>query len=167
LQVLEEALSLHRKGKLAEAAVLYREILAQNPNNADALHFLGVIELQRGNAPAAIELIGRAIKLDPRKVSFFSNLGLALHELQRFEEALACYDRALAIRPDADALNHRGNVLRNLKRFDDALVSYARALAIKPDHSDALNNRGAVLSDLKRFDAALGCYDRALAINPD
>jgi len=168
LDVLEEALSLHRKGKLAEAAVLYRRILARNPNDADALHLLGVIEFQRGNPPVAIDLISRAIKLDPGKASFYANLGLAYRDLKRFDEALACYERALAIKPDdADTLNNRGNLLRDLKRFDDALTSYARALAIKPDFADALNNRGATLSDLKRLDDALASYDRALAAKPD
>jgi Flp pilus assembly protein TadD len=51
--VLEEALSLHQEGKLGEAAALYRKILAQYPDNADALHLLGVIEFQRESARAA------------------------------------------------------------------------------------------------------------------
>jgi len=166
--VLKEALSLHQKGKLCEAATLYREILAQNPNNADALHLLGVIEFQRKNSSAAMELITRAIKIEPNNAAFFSNLGLALRDLKRFDDALASYDRALAIKPDyAEALSNRGNALRNLKRFDDALASYDRALALQPDYVEALNNRGIALEDLKRFDDALASYDRALAIKPD
>jgi predicted O-linked N-acetylglucosamine transferase (SPINDLY family) len=166
--VLEDAVSLHEQGRLAEAAALYRKMLADNPGNADALHLLGVVELQSNNPSAAAELIGRAIGINPRSAIYFSNLGLAFRALGRFDEALACYARALAIRPDyADALNHRGNVLRDLKRFPDALASYARALAVRPDFADALNNHGAALSDLKRFDEALASYDRALALRPD
>jgi protein O-GlcNAc transferase len=166
--VLEDALSLHEQGRLTEAAALYRKMLAQNPGDAGALHLLGVVEYQRNNPAAAIELIGRAIRINPRNAIFFSNLGLAYRALGRVEEALASYARALSIRPDyADALNHRGNVLRDLKRFPEALASYARALAVRPDFADALNNRGAVLSDLKRFDEALASYDRALTLRPD
>jgi Flp pilus assembly protein TadD len=102
-----EALSLHQKGKLGEAAALYREIMAQNPKNADALHLLGVIEFQTRNPSAAIELIGCAIKIEPNNAAFFSNLGLALRDLMRFDDALASYDRALALQPDyAEALNN-------------------------------------------------------------
>ena len=96
------------------------------------------------------------------------NRGNALRDLKRFDDALASYDRALAIKPDyAEALNNRGVALQELKRFDDALASFDRALAIKPDYAEALNNRGNVLRDLKRFDDALASYDRALAIKPD
>jgi tetratricopeptide (TPR) repeat protein len=85
----------------------------------------------------------------------------------RFDEALASYDRALAVRPDAEALSNRGVTLRELKRFDEALASYDRALAVRPDYVEALNNRGNTLRELKRFDEALASYDRALALRPD
>ena len=90
-----------------------------------------------------------------------------LQQLKRFEDALASYDRALAIKPDyALVLFGRGNVLHQLKRFEDAIASYDRALAIKPDEL-VLMNRGNVLHQLKRFEDAIASYDRALAIKPD
>ena len=59
------------------------------------------------------------------------NRGNTLHELKRFEEALASYDRALTVRPDyAEALCNRGVTLHELKRFDEALASYDRALTV-------------------------------------
>ena len=55
--------------------------------------------------------------------------------LGRLEQALASYDKALAIEPDTvDALLNRGNILVELKRLDEALASYDKALAIKPDY---------------------------------
>ena len=63
-----------------------------------------------------------------------ANRGHVLQQLNRFEDALASYDSALAIKPDyALVLNHRGLALRALKHFDDALESIDKALAIKPD----------------------------------
>jgi Flp pilus assembly protein TadD len=88
-----------------------------------------------------------------------------LYQLKRLEEALASYDRALAVQPAyAVALLNRGGVLVELKRFDEALVSYEQALAIQPDHAEALCNRGIVLNELKQPQAALASYDRALAL---
>ena len=56
----------------------------------------------------------------------------------RPEEALASYDRAIALKPDfAAAHNHRGNALRDLKRFAEALASYDKAIALKPDDAEA------------------------------
>ena len=93
---------------------------------------------------------------------------LVLANLGRLEQALASYDKALAIKPDhVDALNNRGNIFAMLKRLDEALASYDKALALKPSYVDALSNRGNILAMLTRRDEALASYDRALAIKPD
>jgi len=166
--VLKKAFALHQSGQIAEAIFLYREILAQDPKNADVLHLLGVIEAQKNNSPAAMALIDRAIALNPNDASYFSNRGLALHDLKRFEDALASFDHALAIKPDyAEALYNRGRALQALQRLPEALDSYDRVLAIKPGHANALNNRGLVLHGLQRFAEALASYARALAVKPD
>jgi prepilin-type N-terminal cleavage/methylation domain-containing protein len=60
-QTLDRALGLHRAGRLDEAEVLYRQILAREPEHAESLHLLGVIAHQGGHHEAAVDLIGRAI----------------------------------------------------------------------------------------------------------
>ena len=60
---------------------------------------LGTIELQNNNATAALGLIDRAIA-DPSYPALFYNRGVALHALERFDEAIASYDLALASVPD-------------------------------------------------------------------
>jgi predicted O-linked N-acetylglucosamine transferase (SPINDLY family) len=58
-----------------------------------------------------------------------------LNALQRYQGALASYDRAIALKPDyAEAYNNRGNSLSELKRFEEALASYDKAIALKPDY---------------------------------
>lgn len=163
---LREALALHEKGQISEAAAIYRHIIARDPHNAEALHLLGVAELQSRNAAAAVSLIGRAAEIDRRNPLYLSNLGLALSQLGRFDEALARFDASLAIYAhSANTLSHRGNALRSFGRFDEALTAYTQALAINPSHADAHNNRGAVLADQNRTDEALASFERALAVN--
>ena len=88
--------------------------------------------------------------------------------LKRPAEALASYDKAIALKPDvAAAHNNRGNALRDLKRPAEALASYDKAIALKPDYAEAHNNRGNALMDLKRPAEALASYDRAIALKPD
>jgi Tetratricopeptide repeat/Glycosyltransferase family 9 (heptosyltransferase) len=88
--------------------------------------------------------------------------------LKRLEEALASYDRALAVRPDyVEALGNRGNILAALKRFDEAFESYERTLALRPDYVLALSNYGFALHTQHRFDEALVSFARAVAIRPD
>jgi len=76
--------------------------------------------------------------LQPDLAEVLSNRGITLHELNRYDEALASYDRALVLQPDyATALNNRGINLYDLKRYDEALASYQRALALRPDYAEA------------------------------
>ena len=88
-------------------------------------------------------------------------------DLRRYDDALASYDMALAIRPGfAEALSNRGNALNELKRYAEALASLDKALAVRPRYAEALSNRGNALTKLKRHEEAVASYDRALAIKP-
>ena len=164
----QQALALHQQGRLGEAEGAYRQIIALDPNHADAIHLLGVIAFQTGHPHDAVKIIRDAIALNPRNAAAFSNLGLALERVDRCEEAVACYDRALAISPAyPEALYNRGNALRELGRYQEALGSYDVALAHRPGYVEALVNRGRTLADLGCLNEAVATYDRALALRPD
>ena len=62
---LTAAIELHRNGELGPASQLCEKILAQEQENADAIHLLGVMHHQRGDNARAVELIGRAVALRP------------------------------------------------------------------------------------------------------
>jgi tetratricopeptide (TPR) repeat protein len=166
VDTLRRALVAHGAGRLGEAELCCRLVLAANKKQFDALHLLGLIEFQRGRLDEAHRLIRQALKVNPRSVQAHSNFGLVLQHLGRHKDALASLDRALAIEPDnLLALNNRGHVLWRLKRSQEALADLDRALAIKPDYGDAHCNRGNALVDLQRLDEALVSYDRALTLN--
>jgi len=165
---LREAIALHRQGRLAEAERLYRDILVHMPEQADALHFLGVLEAQQGRHDAALRLMDRAIAANPRHPAIAYNRANLLRDMGRPEEALAGYDVAIAAKPDnIAALTNKGAVLHALSRYAEAVSSYDRALAFKPDDPDAHVNRGNALMALTRYEEALASYERALAVTPD
>jgi tetratricopeptide (TPR) repeat protein len=90
-----------------------------------------------------------------------------LRALGRFAEALASFDRALAInRRHFDALNNRGNTLVDLGRLAEALESYDSALSVNPACGSTIANRGNALLRLGRPAEALKSYEKALALNP-
>jgi tetratricopeptide (TPR) repeat protein len=93
---------------------------------------------------------------------------LGLHRSGRLLEAIADYDRAIALKPDhTNAHNNRGNALFQLGYYDVALASYDQAIALQPDYATAHNNRGSALNRLGRHDEALASYDRAIMIDSD
>jgi protein O-GlcNAc transferase len=167
----ERAVGHHRRGDLTQAEAAYRELLAHTPRHFDALHLLGVVRMQRGEHREAVELIRKAVDVDPRnpsRAAALSNLGIALCETGRPLEALPCFERSLALASrNAETLYNLGNARLALRDYEDALVAYDRALAVNPDHVAALNNRGNVLSALRRGEEALASFDRAIAASPE
>lgn len=166
MRAIEEGLSYHTAGRLADARRVYEEILREDPDNARALHLCGALAFQEGNYPAAVDCIERSLAREPANPAAWNNLGEARRKLSQLEEALACYDRALELQPSySETLSNRGIVLQALERFDDALFSYDRALAIDAGNARALNNRGTLLRKLKRLPEALASFDQALSIS--
>ena len=82
----------------------------------------------------------------PTDAEAHGNRGNVLLALKRAADALASYDRAIALRPDdADTFYNRGSALLELGRFEEAVASYDQALALRPDHAQAHCNRGNAL----------------------
>ncbi|HUC52116.1 MAG TPA: tetratricopeptide repeat protein [Xanthobacteraceae bacterium] len=162
------AAALHQQGALAEAERRYQIILAQAPAHADALHNLGLIALNAGNAASAVELIGKAIAADNRKAEYHYNIALAWRALAQPDQVAAHLERAIALRGDY-ALAHvnLGNVRREQGRLAEAIACYERALALSPNSPAPRFNLANMLSEQGRLDAAAANYRQVLALVPN
>ncbi len=122
-------------------------------------------------ARALKDLAGRLAGLVPGKhylADILTRRGNALRELERPQEALAMYDRALRLEPRlAQALHNRGKALLDLGRAEDALAASEQALRIRPDDAEAFYNCGNALLYLSRLEDALASYERALQLQSD
>jgi len=162
-----QAMALHQRGALAEAESLYRRLVAAEPLAFAPRHMLGLLQAQQGRLAEAETMIAGALKINPRDAGALVNYGNVLNLLGRFDEAVSSYDRALAIRPDADTLNNRGNALQALGRRAESLASFEKASTLQPRNLQALYKRGVLLAELGRIDEAMASYDRVLALAPD
>ncbi len=164
---LTEAVRLHQAGQLDQAAALYRNVLAAHPDSADALHLLGMIALQQGQAKTAVELTRKAIALNDREAAYHFHLALALQTLSDMPGAVAGYRRALALKPDdPDVYNNMGNALAALDKHEEAVAAFRRALALKPGNAVAHNNLGNVQRSLGLWDDAEASFRRAAELEP-
>ena len=155
----------HQAGRLDQAEALYREILAEQPDHADALHLLGLVARSGGNNAAAIGLIGRAIALRTDWPEAHYNLGIALKEDGRLDDAIAAYRQAVAINPAfGQAWNSLGNALQASGDADAAIAAWRQAIAVNPGFADAHNNLGNALKDLGKLDEAIAFYRRAIEL---
>jgi tetratricopeptide (TPR) repeat protein len=88
--------------------------------------------------------------------------------LNRLEDAVAGYERALALDPDhAEANFGLASTFHALRRHEDAIASYEKALAIDPDYAEANYGIATTLQALNRDDRAIPFYEAALAIDPN
>ncbi|MGF7175142.1 tetratricopeptide repeat protein [Azospirillum doebereinerae] len=132
-EALTIALDLHLAGRLGEAQELYTRILDVDPDQPDALHFLGMLAGQVGQGEVGLPLIARALELRPEAADIHSNRGNLLRSLNRPAEAADSYRRAIALRPDfAEAWTDFATALRSLGDGDGAIGALERALGAAP-----------------------------------
>jgi tetratricopeptide (TPR) repeat protein len=158
--------SLFNARRFAEVEALARSLIAQYSESGLVWKLLGSsLELQGKDGLSAFQ---RATELLPGDAQAHCNLGNALNERGRLDEAVASYRRAVKIKPDlAEAHCNLGIALSDLGRLEEAVASCRRALVIDPDFAGTHYNLGNNLKDLGRLDEAVASYRRAVAIKPD
>jgi predicted O-linked N-acetylglucosamine transferase (SPINDLY family) len=167
-QAFDLALQHHQSGRLAEAEALYRQILAADPNHAEAWHLLGVIAHAVGRSDLAVEWIQRSIMLAPNYAVAHNNLGGILRSQGRFDEALAAFRQALQLEPHfAEAWSNLGDALRERGQIEEAEDALRRALQINPQLVDAHTHLAAVLAAQSRLGEAEAAYRESLRQRPD
>jgi len=164
---LADALICHKAGNLRGAEAIYRSLLQDDPENAEALRLLGILAAEIGKPMVGVRLISMAIERTPRNPIAYNNLGNALKAAGHLDQASDSYKAAIAFDPDyADAHFNLGNVQRLQKNFSAAIASYERAIALSPKEPDAHNNLGATLLEAGKEVQAAEAFRYALVLNP-
>ena len=121
-RLLQDALDVHRRGAIADAAARYSQILKLEPKNVDALCLLGLACGELKRFAEAVDLLRKAVKLAPKHAPAHNFLGAALKEVGRTDEALASFDRASSHKTDfMDAYVNRADLLMALNRWAEAV----------------------------------------------
>ena len=124
--------------------------------------------LQRNDYEEAVGLLNALIPTRLNDVRLLINLGGALKELARFDEALSVLTRAILINPQSHgAWSNIGAVCLELQRYDDAIAAFANALRLDSSHGPALSGMGVTLRRRGLPRDALTFFDIAVALSPD
>jgi Flp pilus assembly protein TadD len=161
------AIEHHRAGRFGEAEVIYRRVLAEEPDHADAMQLLGAVAGQTGRVDLAIELIRKAIGLNPKIAAYQNNLAKILCDQGRFEEAIVACRAAIELDPKlAEAHNNLGNAFSGKGKHAEAIAAYREAIAIRSDYFDALRNLAVVLGRTGDCEQGIEVYRRLCQIRP-
>ncbi|PIT06566.1 hypothetical protein TSA1_37115 [Bradyrhizobium nitroreducens] len=162
----DEALRHHQAGRLDRAEIIYQRVLNKNPDHAGGLHLLGVIHFQRGEPARTIELIGRAIELEPKNGNFRHNFANALGALGRRAEAEAQYRAAIGLDENhVDAHGALGMLLLEAGRLDAAEPHLRQAHRLRPLSEITCNNLGILLCRRDALEDAEAKFREALQLN--
>lgn len=167
-QAIQIANQLQVSGRLGDAEKVLRQILQLDPKHAHALHLLGVVAYQAGQAILALDLVRQAIAEQPDNALFESNLAEMLRQQGRIQDAITHGERAVALDPMmASAHSNLGVALFDDHQYDAAESAHKQALAINASLLQSLNNLGSIERARKNLSKAIEWYRKALSINPE
>jgi len=127
-------ISYEREGQWDKAEADFKRVLEIEPDNADALNYLGYTWVDRGeNLTEAFEMIRKALELEPNSGAITDSLGWAHYKLGQYQEAKKKLEDAVELSPSsATIIDHLGDVYWKLGRFREAGYQWERALEFEP-----------------------------------
>ena len=157
-----EGIELLQSGDASRATEYLAEASAENPNNALAVYYQGLIDYTQRDINSAIANYDKAIAVNPNfSLAYFSR-GLANYRLGNKTEALKDYNKALQINPtDPWSYLNRGIVREDLDDISGALADYNSAIKIDPDYGKSYQNRGAIRYYQQDFAGAVEDFTKA------
>ena len=135
-QIFQSALFQHQSGRVREAEVGYRDVLARNPRHPGALCYLGLLAHQSGHSDDGIDLLKKAIVSDKRNPDLRYNLACMFADVGRDEEAMKENRKAIELKPNyVDAHGNLSALLLLHGQRDEALAAVIRGLKVEQTKS--------------------------------
>jgi protein O-GlcNAc transferase len=188
--VLGKAIDYHKAGNLTQAELLYRQILQENPQDAEALHGLGAVAYQTGAYDRALESIQKAIHLSPKNSVFYNTVGMAYRALGNSQAAAQNYARAIALDLENSDLQRNfnraisdlmivdsasaianletvANIYHQAGNLAQAKNLYRQIVQFNSLHAEALHHLGIIAYQEERYPEAIDFLLRAINQAPE
>jgi len=165
------ALENHRAGRVALAEAEYRAALKADPKNADALHWLGVLNVQAGAPAAAVPLLERAVEQRPQDPAIVHNLAQAYLHTHRFDEAIRAFERASTLDSNQPQTLFGLAMAHMARKAPDApskaIFYFKQAENAGLNSPDLHLNRGIALLVTDRLDEAIESLKKTIGMRGD
>ena len=137
-------------------------------NDIELLAELGISFVQEQNHTVIEKIYDRIMQIHPKSHTGWVRIGNAVSKLNKLEEAISCYQKAINSNPEnCSAWSNLGEIFGRLKEYNEAIKCFNEALKIEPTCFITWAYKGDLLTELKQYHQAIECFDRALAIEPE
>jgi Flp pilus assembly protein TadD len=135
---------------------------------ADDLNESARTAMQNGNFPLAIQLLKRAVEVEPKNKYAWNNLGLCYLSIRQSTDAVGAFQKALEVNPyDEFAYNNLGRAYWQDRKYDDAANAFHKQLENNPLDKFAHANLGAMYAEWHKYDLAAPELEKAASLTPD
>jgi tetratricopeptide (TPR) repeat protein len=157
-----------RFGRRAEVEALCGQMLAEQPNNPDALYLLGVLAHKLGQRQQALQLVADAIKSGHVRADFYATYGEMLEQHGRIDEALDAYRSAVALDGALARIHNKlGHYLGEKGQFEAAIKYFTNAMVLQPGQAIVPFNLAAIYVQIGNLNEAAALYRLAISLRPD
>ncbi|KAM3145860.1 hypothetical protein pb186bvf_002155 [Paramecium bursaria] len=126
----------------------------------------GQILFENNQFLEALDVLDRAIQLDPESSEAFYFKGQCFHSLEEFEDAVEMFNNAIDINPDeADYYFKKALCLVELNDYQDAKKAYNMCLKLDPNNLQVYNLKGLLFQQMGNYQAAIQMFDIAINLN--
>ena len=133
-QIIKTARSFLDRGAMQKAGILCRQVLQQDPDNADALSLLGLLAMKCGEFAKALDYFQRCLTNQPDSYVLQGNMGICLASLGDENGAVRHFRRAISLNPDSVELYHNlVELYERLNRLDEAEKAIQQALKLESE----------------------------------
>jgi tetratricopeptide (TPR) repeat protein len=162
-QAQEALLAVLEAQRNEQRQAVNERLLRQAEENNDR----GVMLYYRRELSGAEAQFKKAIDIRPDFYEAYNNLGLAISDQGRREEAVAAFKKAMELSPEApEAYNNLGCLYKGKKDYQQAVEYFNQAIARQADYSLAYLNLGTAYEEMEKFDLAIKSWEKVLAVQP-
>jgi tetratricopeptide (TPR) repeat protein len=137
-----------RAGRREAAEEIFRALIDDEPDFHPALNYLGYMWIEEGRRlEEGLDLVRRAVRLDPDNGAYVDSLGWGYYQLGRYEQARDTLERAARLTQDPTIYEHLGDVYVAIGKAESARKAYRRAIDLEADDPEAVARK---LSELGR-----------------
>ena len=145
--------------EFTEAIHAYKDLLKEDPDNAQLLNKIGVAYQQTLNLRDAEKYYKKAAKADKTFASPLNNIGTVEYEKKRYGKSIKFYQKALKVRTDmATIYSNLGYAYFEDKKYPDAILSFRQALLLDPTIFETKSQGGAIVQQRSTTDPGLFYY---------